>query len=100
MFKSKLKEEEKPFNILTPNVVHEPDELTLPYKNFHDYVEGLFRLNKNKEFQKEKDKNFSFKINGGDGNNNEIAENQDDITNIKNFLLYNMNSDLKIRIEL
>jgi hypothetical protein len=41
-----------------------------------------------------------YKINGGDGNNNEIAENQDDITNIKNFLLYNMNSDLKIRIEL
>jgi hypothetical protein len=62
-------------------------------------------LNKNKDFQKEKDKNFSLKMYGG--NDEPVDEEQkederqdtEENVNIKNFLFYNMVYDLKIRIE-
>jgi hypothetical protein len=83
---------------------YEPEELTLPYKNFHNYFESLFGMNKNKDFQKEKERNFSLKMYGGnDQQETEQEQEQEQETeesvNIKNFLFYNMVYDLKIRIE-
>ena len=83
---------------------YEPEELTLPYKNFHNYFESLFGMNKNKDFQKEKEKNFSLKMYGGNDEQEqeqetEQTEETEESVNIKNFLFYNMVYDLKIRIE-
>lgn len=82
---------------------YEDQELTVPYKNFHNYFESLFGVNKNKDFQKEKDKNFSLKMFGGNDEQETEEEEEKQETeesiNIKNFLFYNMVYDLKIRIE-
>jgi hypothetical protein len=103
------------FNFFTSNVgtttsnvsqqiMYDPEEVRIPYKYFHNYFESLFRLNKNKEFQEEKDKKFSFKMSGGNYENEEQTTEESTIEenniNIKKFLFYNMISDLKIRIEL
>lgn len=87
-----------------PQNKYEPEELTLPYKTFHNYFESLFGMNKNKNFQKEKERNFSLKMYGGNnestyGENEEKTEETEESVNIKNFLFYNMVYDLKIRIE-
>jgi len=79
---------------------YEPEELTVPYKSFHNYFESLFGMNKNKDFQKEMEKNFSLKMYGGnDEQETEQTEETEESVNIKNFLFYNMVYDLKIRIE-
>jgi len=89
-------------NIIPISKGYEPGELTLPYKNFHDYFESLFHINKNNSFQKEKTQNFSFKMSGGNSETNEdinsqIEENQDQI-DVEKFLFYTMQNDLNIRI--
>jgi hypothetical protein len=94
----------EPFPESSPSIFsenkYEPEELTVPYKNFHNYFESLFGMNKNKDFQKEKEKNFSLKMYGGnDEQETEQTEETEESVNIKNFLFYNMVYDLKIRIE-
>lgn len=85
-----------------PQSKYDKEEITIPYKNFHNYFESLFGLNKNKDFQTEKERNFSLKMFGGDGEEEEEKEKPEDTlenVNIKKFLFYNMVYDLKIRIE-
>jgi hypothetical protein len=96
------------FGIGSPNIMplskgYEPGELTLPYKNFHNLFESLFNINKNKnnEFQKEKEQNFTFKITGGDSETNAETntENKENAQlEIEKFLFYTMKNDLNIRI--
>lgn len=84
-------------NIIPLNKGYEPGELTLPYKNFHHVFESLFNKNKNNDFQREKEANFSFKMSGGDSETNTEEINNDNIE-IEKFLFYTMKNDLNIRI--
>lgn len=82
---------------------YEPGELSLPYKNFHNFFESLFHMNKNKSFQKEKEQNFSFKMTGGNSEteaneDNSTPETEEEQIDVEKFLFYTMQNDLKIRI--
>jgi hypothetical protein len=82
-------------------------ELTIPYKNFYNYFEGFFNVNKEKDLQKEKNKQLNFlnnkvKVSGGssifdEAPVNTSIEKPDDIE-IEKFLFYTLNRDIKIRI--